>query len=410
LKIVILTQYFYPEIGAAPIRFYEIAQDLRRRGYEVTVVTTFPSHRMKGIPKEYRNKFFIKEKMGRFEVLRVWSYPSQEKKFFKRLLTYFSFVLTSLFGLIQAGEYDLIIVHSPPLFTGISALMINFIKKTPFVFSVSDLWPQVVVDLGKVKNKLVIKASEWLEQLIYKKAWKIIAVSEGIHRAIVDKGIPEEKVTYLPNGVNVEVFSPRKKKKELVEKYNLENRRTFLYAGNFGYAFDVQSILKAAQILEKKGENISFLLVGNGPEKSELMRKAREMNLNNVHFIEPQPVDVISDYYALSTATLVPMKKSKFPERHKPARLYASMSCKKPIIYCGNGEPVKMINEAKCGIVVEPENPWSLVEAILKLSRNPKLAEKLGENGREYVLKHYTWNYLISRWLNEVGLPQRLEG
>jgi glycosyltransferase involved in cell wall biosynthesis len=407
MRWVILTQYFYPEVGAAPIRFYEIARELTSRGYQVTVVTTFPSHRMVAIPKKYRRRLWMREEMEGFKVLRVWAFPHFSGRIWKRFITYFSFVFTSIFGIMRAGSCDYILVHSPPLFIGISAYISSLLKRAPFIFSVSDLWPQVAVELGVVRNKWLIRLAERLELFIYRKAWKVVAVSDGIYQALLSKGLPKEKVSILSNGANIEMFALRKKRKDLIERYNLQSKKVFLYAGNFGFAFDPLTILKAAEILLPRNE-IFFLLVGDGPEKAGLQELARRKSLSNVLFVTSKPFTEIPDYYALSLATIVPLKKSNFPKTHRPARIYASMACQKPIIYCGDGEPVGLIKKANCGVVVEPENPKALAEKIIEMVENPSLVKKLGQNGREFVVKNYAWDSLISQWLNEVGLPQKV--
>lgn len=407
MRILILTQYFYPEVGAAPIRFYEIARELTNRGYQVIVVTTFPSHRMNTVPQKYRRRLWMREEMDGFKVLRVWAFPHFSGAVWKRLFTYFSFVFTSIFAVLRAGPCDYILVHSPPLFIGISAYISSLLKRTPFIFSVSDLWPQAAVELGVVRNKWLVRLAEKLELFIYRKAWKVVAVSDGIYRALLGKCLSKEKVSVLFNGANVTMFAPKGKRSDLIKKYNLQGKKVFLYAGNFGIALDPLTILKAAEILLNRNE-IVFLLVGDGPEKASLQELAKGKGLTNVHFIASKPFTEIPDYYALSLATIIPLKKSDFSKTHRPARIYASMACQRPIIYCGDGEPVGLIEKARCGVVVEPENPKVLAEKILEMVGKPSLVKKLGQNGREFVVKNYSWSSLISHWLNEVGLPQKV--
>jgi glycosyltransferase involved in cell wall biosynthesis len=404
LRIVILTQYFYPEVGAAPIRYYEIARELKEKGYEVLILTTFPSHRMETIPEKYKGKFLMREKIKDLDVFRVWSFPSSGN-LKKRLLAYFSFVFSALFGLLFIEKYDLILVHSPPLFTGISACIASFIRRTPFIFNVSDLWPETAVELGLVKNKFLIKASERLESFIYRRAWKVIAVTEGIKEALIEKGLPREKVTFLPNGADLDIFTPKKRREELVDALGLNGKKVFVYTGNFGYAQGAECILQAALYLQNE-ENIHFLLVGDGPDKPKLLRFASEKNLKNVQFIEAQPFDVISDYYALSVASIVPLRKRELFKGARPSKVFTSLACQKPVIYCGEGETARLIEEVGCGIVVEPENSEKLKEAVLELSKNLKLAEEMGRRGRNFVEKNYTWKFLISQWLDEVNLSQ----
>lgn len=408
MRIVILTQYYYPEAGAAPIRYYEIARELRERGYDVLVLTAFPSHRLEKIPEKYRGKLFMKEEINGVEVLRVWSFPSS-RSLKKRLLAYFSFVFSSFLALILMDRFDLILVHSPPLFTGISAIMASFLRRTPFIFNVSDLWPDSAVELDLVKNRFLIEASKKLESFIYKKAWKVVAVTEGIKRSLLEeKGLSLKKVSFLPNGASARVFISEEKRKELIERLGVKEKKVFIYAGNFGFALDIGVILKAAHLLQKERE-IYFLLIGDGPQKPKIVDLARKMELKNVKFLSTQPFTEISNYYALSVASIIPLKKKEFFKGTRPFKFFTSLSCGIPVIYCGEGEIGEMIKEIGCGIIVEPENHEKLAEAVLKLSRNLKLAKEMGGKGRRFIEERYNWKILVSSWLKEIGLPQEIK-
>jgi glycosyltransferase involved in cell wall biosynthesis len=264
MKILLLTQYFPPEKGAAQVRLWELAKGLKNEGHEVTVVTAFPNHPAGIIPPEYRGKRFAREEIEGIKVLRTWIYPVKRGRFWLRLLNYFSFVFSSLYGILRCGRQDLIVVESPPLFIGFSAIFASLIKKAPYIFNVSDLWPESAVQLGLVSNKYLIRMSEWLEGYFYRKAFKLSAQTRGIVDGLKKKGVAAEDILFLPNGVDTDLFRPREKDKELEAQLQVQGKKIILYAGTMGYAHGIETALQAADILRKE-ENIPFFLSETAP-------------------------------------------------------------------------------------------------------------------------------------------------
>jgi glycosyltransferase involved in cell wall biosynthesis len=170
MNFLILTQYFPPEVGAAQTRLFEIAKELKKRGHSVTVVTAMPNYPKGEIFPEYRGKFFLKETISGIEVVRTWIYPAMDKSIIKRLMNYFSFTFTSFLGLMRTSKPDYIFVESPPLFLGIAGYIVSRIRGVPFIFNISDLWPDSVKELGIMNNKLLLSFAEKLELFLYKKA------------------------------------------------------------------------------------------------------------------------------------------------------------------------------------------------------------------------------------------------
>jgi colanic acid biosynthesis glycosyl transferase WcaI len=402
MRILLLTQYFPPEKGAAQVRLWELAQGLQREGHQVTVVTAFPNHPTGVIPPPYRGKFFQKEEMEGLQVLRTWIYPVRRGRFWLRLLNYFSFVFSSLYGILRSGKQDLIVVESPPLFIGFSALIASLVKRAPYIFNVSDLWPESAVELGLVTNKFLIKMSEGLESFFYRKAKKLSAQTEGIVRGLLRKNVKAEDILFLPNGVDTELFKPRERDLELEEALGLKDKFVILYAGTMGYAHGIETALSAADILREEKE-IIFLFVGDGSERPKLEQLARDKQLPNVRFIDFQPLEVIPRYYSLSSINLSTLRRYKLSEGVRPSKVFPALASGRPLIYVGEGEGAEIVRESGGGVVLEPENPELLAGTILELKAQPEYCRELGLKGREYVVKHFSWPSIIRKWLEQLA-------
>jgi len=401
MRFLILTQYFPPETGAAQVRLKELAKGLQRQGHEVVVVTAFPNHPSGVIPPEYRGHWSMKDEVEGLPVYRTWVYPVQRGRFWKRLLNYFSFTFSSLWGILKAGPCDVLFVESPPLFLGMTAVLGSWIKRARLVFNVSDLWPESAVALGLVTNKTMIRMTEALETWLYNRSWKLSAVTIGIRDTWIKRGIPAKKIAFLPNGVNLELFRPLPPDQEFKDKLGLQDKFVLAYTGTMGYAQGLESVLEAAN-LSRSEPQYHFLFLGDGTEKPKLEEMAKKMKLPNVQFLGFQPVTDMPRYMSLARGSIIPLKKLKLFEGARPSKMFPAMGCAVPVIYSGEGEAVELIKEAGAGLTVEPENPQEMAQAIRSLYELSDQGKSMGENGRRYVEKHYSWDSIVSQWLEEL--------
>lgn len=404
MRILMLTQYFPPETGAAQVRLFEVAKAIRNQGHDIEVVTAFPNYPNGIIPPEYRGKFYMKDSIEDIPVHRTWIYPVQRGRFWKRLLNYFSFVFSAFFGVLKAGKADYIFVESPPLFIGFTMMFAKWVKGAKLILNVSDLWPESAVSLGLVTNKTLISWAERLERRMYKTAWRISTQTEGIIQSLKDRGIPSEKIVFLPNGVDPDLFTPIKPDEKLQEKLELKEKFVILYAGTMGYAHGLEVALQAAQHLQKEHPEIAFLFVGDGSEKPRLMEMAQEMNLGNVRWVDFQPITEMQRYYSLAAISLSTLRRYKLSEGVRPSKVFPGLASTKPLIYVGEGEGAKIVEESRGGVVIPPEEPLLLAQTILELQQDSALRQTLGEQGRDFVIKHYSWKSIVGRWLKNLGL------
>ncbi len=402
MRFLILTQYFPPEVGAPQIRLMAMARELQRLGHGVEVVTAMPNYPRGEIFPGYRGKRFIRESVDGVPVIRTWIYPATGTSVLKRLLNYWSFALTSLAGCMRADHADYIFVESPPLFLGLSAYLCSRLRRTPFVLNVSDLWPASARELGIVRIPALLWLAERLERFLYRTAQRVCAVTEGICAAIDATRSAKAKAIFLPNGVDTNMF-------RRVSNAQVPWCRTgeipFLYAGTHGYAQGLDVILEAARLLRERPE-IVFLLVGDGPEKSRLEQRVREERMQNVRFARPQPPSAMPELFSASRASIVPLRRTHLFRSARPSKIFPSLACETPVIYCGEGEAAELLTTEHCGLGVPPECPPALADAVMRLADDPALAGELGSRGRAFVSRTYTWERIVGGWLDQlVGSP-----
>ncbi len=383
--VLFITPYYPPEKGAAQVRISETAQYLVKRGYQVTVLTTIPNYPSGIVPSEYRGRVIQQEVRDGIRVVRVWSYVSPNKGFLRRILAQLSFgCLAPFLGWKDVGRPDVIIVESPPLFNAIAGRMLARFKRCPFIFTVSDLWPESAIQLGMLRNRTLIRLAEWLEWSTYRRAGAVWAVTEGIRDVLIQRGLSSEHIFLITNGVNTVRFHPLPKAQARVE-LGWDNRFTVLYAGTHGLAHGLTTLLDAAeQMLER--DDIRFVLVGDGATKGDLLAEAHMRNLGNITFLDPQPHNQMPLLLAAADACLVPLRKLPLFEGALPSKIYEIMACARPILLGIDGE-ARYLSEkkAEAAIYFEPENATALVSAILYLREHPEEAELLGQRGRAFV-------------------------
>lgn len=402
MKFVVLTQYFYPEVGATQTRLDAVCRELTRAGHKVEVVTAMPHHPAGRIAPAYRGRFYCRETRNSVAIHRVWLYAGNGAGW-KRILNYLSFTLTSLFGLVRAGRPDYLFVDSPPLTIALSAWAASSWWNRPLIFNVADLWPDSARDLGVLNEGMVFRAAGFLERWIYRRSARITAVTEGIRTALLQKkNVPEEKVMFLPNGVDTRLIAPVPPDEELRRQLGLARKRVVLYAGNHGYAGALDQILDAAKVLEHH-ERIHFLLIGDGPQKADLKNRAREMGLANITFLDPVPLHELPKIIALAECAVVTLRRAKVMRGARPAKALVMMAAAKPVVLAAEGEAADLVTQAAAGFVVPPENPAALARAIRTMLSDPVAAHSMGANGRSFIQSHLEWSVLVRNWLSQLA-------
>ena len=401
MRILFLTQYCPPEVGAPQNRIFEFAKKLKEFGHEVTILTALPNYPRGEIFDEYKGKKVVLEEIEGIKIIRTSIYATKSKSFTKRLRNYLSFTFSSVFqGYIHIDKQDVVITESPPLFLGFSGYVISKLKKAKFVFNISDLWPESAIKLGVLHNKLFIKMSVWLEEFCYRRAVAVTCQTQGIVDDIVSRGFDKNKVHLLTNGVDTKLFKSENRDENFRYEIGLENKFALCYAGIHGLAQGLQVIINVAEIV-KEERNIQFVFVGDGPEKQDLVNMAKEKGLKNVTFLPLQPKVNMPKIVASMDAAIIPLKKLELFKGALPSKMFETLASEIPIILPVQGEAAKLINSANAGIVVEPENSKEIAEAVLKLYNDIELRNEFGKNGRNYVMKNYA-RETITRKLEKI--------
>lgn len=398
MRIILLTQYFPPEVGAPQNRLFAMAKGLREKGAEVTVLTAMPNYPDMRIHPGYRGRWSVREEMVGLRVHRVWLFVSKGRGLVARLLNYFSFVFTALvYGLFKLRKADVLLVESPPLFLGITAMWLARAKGAKLVFNVSDLWPESAVQLGLVTNKLAIRLSERLEMLCYRRAALITGQTMGIVDNIRSRR-PEKTVLWIPNGVDIDLI-------EGVDGAHLARQRhgipldafVLAYTGIIGHAQGLEVLLRAAARLKDRRE-VLFLLVGAGPERPGLTALAAELGLANVRFIDPMPRREVLSLVAACDAVVVPLRRNKLFEAAIPSKIFEALALGRPLLLGVEGEAMRLfIEEGNAGLAFTPEDDASLVQAVRRYMDDAALRATHGANGARYVRDRFDRRRITDR-------------
>lgn len=396
MRILILTQYYPPETGAPQNRLSSLAGYLASFGNDVEVLTAMPSYPKSEIFDGYKGRKYYKETIANIPVHRSSIYVSKKGGITRRLTNYFSFCFSSYYSAAKRLQRaDIIICESPPLFLGITAVMLKRKWKCKLVFNVSDLWPESAEKMGIIKNKFVINRSYKLANWIYKNADLISGQTKGIVAAIKEMQ-PNKKLFWFPNGVDLHKLNNHNG----VAKSN--NNFSLLYAGIIGHAQGLEVILHAANKLKDKTD-IHFHIIGDGPVKNSLLELQKELQLNNITFISNQPSEKVMEWLHQCDAYIVPLRKLDLFKGAIPSKLFEPLGIGKPILLGVEGEAKELfIDEAKGGLFFEPENADELSSSIMQLYNNRTTAEELGASGQAYVNNYFRRDKIAEAFWKEL--------
>ncbi len=399
MKILIVSQYFPPEIGAGSTRVYETAKLLRKFGNEVSVLTAFPNYMLDEPVEKYKDKFSYFEEIDGIKIYRSYIYLSFKKQsLFIRFCGFLSFMISSIIKGIKLKNFDVIIATSPPFSIGISGLMISRIKGSKLVFEVRDLYPDSAVELGIVNNSFLIKILKKAEKIIYSRSNLIVALTKGIYNHFKILGF-EPKSILITNGVDKSFFN-NYEDYGVTSNFDIKNKFILLNIGILGRIHSLETILDSFYLIKEK--DIFLFFIGDGVEEENLKLKAKNLKLKNMLFIKSQKRENIRGLISKSDVCLATTKKIGLTRGTLPVKIFEYMACEKPVIAAVHGEVADLIKKAKAGIVVEPENSELMADAILTLYNNPDLRKEMGRNGRDFVMKNYSREKIVELFEKEL--------
>ena len=395
MKILFLTQYFPPEVGAPQNRLYELAVRLQKAGVSIDVFTAMPNYPSMEIHAGYKGKIYMKEEMAGMSVHRSYIYVSKKKAVPYRLLNYFSFVFSSiLYGLLKLGKFDFIFCESPPLFLGISSLILCKAKGAKLIFNVSDLWPESAEKLGIINNRTLLNTATKLEEYLYRNSVLVTGQTQGIVKDISHR-FPSKNCYWLPNGVDLSYYNPENYDRRWRQKNDIaEDDIVLAYAGIHGHAQGLEVIIKAANLLQEH-KKLKFVFLGSGPEKEKLIELNKRLGNKNVSFHDLITKEEMPFFVSGIDLSIIPLKDIPLFEGAIPSKIFENLSMKKPILLGLKGEAKELfIDEGKAGRAFIPENEVSLKDEIINMVADPSSLKQYGENGRKYVEVKFNRNLI----------------
>ena len=392
MKILYVSQYFPPEMGAPAARVSELSQYWVHARHEVTVLTGFPNHPDGIIKPEYRSRsrrIIFREIIDGISVVRTWLLPFPNRKSYERILNYSSFCVSAGITGSFLHQPDVVIATSPQLLVGLSGWWIAKLKRVPFVLEVRDLWPESLVAVGMGDpNSLLSRVLGRIAAFLYRQANHIVVVTPAFREHLIKNWrVPEEKISIVQNGVETKLFSPGDGS-TLRSDLNAEGKFVASYIGTLGLAHGLQTLVEAAETLQRTEPNILFLLLGEGADRERIHALAKSRRLENIRFVPQQLREKIPAYIAASDVCLVLLKKSEVFETVIPTKMLEFMSCGRPVILGVKGQAREILEQSGGGLYVEPENSAALCEAIRELQRQDGLQDSMGRKGRQYVVQN----------------------
>lgn len=412
MKILYVSQYFPPEMGAPAARAAELARHWANAGHAVSILTGFPNHPTGVVPAEWRSRLrrltfhemMAHENAGSVDVYRTWLWPLPNRKAHERMRNYASFCLSSALRGMTLPRPNVIIATSPQLLVGLAGWWLSFARQIPFVFEVRDLWPESLAAVGVGdENSLLHRSLSAIANFLYRHADHIVVVTPAFKDFLIqNRHVPAEKISVVENGVETDQFSPRTAAatRALRHELGVEDKFVVCYVGTMGMAHGLETLLDAAAQLQTQNPAVLFLLIGEGAEKERIKALAQSRGLANIRFLDQQPREKIPAFISASDACLVLLKNTEVFKTVIPTKMLEFMSCARPVILGVDGQARKIVEEADAGIVIEPENSVALAEAIERLAADRGLCQKLGSQGREYIVCHFSRSQTAAAYIH----------
>jgi len=395
MRILVISQFFHPEMGAPAARFFDFAKYWIKTGHNVEVITAFPNFPDGVIPGKYRKKLFMVENLHGIRVYRGYIWADSRLRFVDKVLGYIIFAISATFIVLFADlKYDLVISTSPPPSVGIPGILASVIRRTPFIFDVRDIWPEGPTQSGRIRNHFLVRLCEWMEMAIYRRAKIITVVTNGKRVRLAERGVPEEKIQVITNGVDTSLFDQESDQSlpEDLERLFHEYPFCLTYAGVLNPPQGLDIILDCAVRLRDRRPDIynrmAFVLIGDGSRRKHLEKRAQKEKLDCVHFMGIRPRPVVFAVLRKSFANIVTLRR-RGDSHTVPSKIYEALASGRPVLVSAAGEPVDIVLRANGGSASPPEDPDALCTNVIHYIENPGLAEQHGKSARAYCELHF---------------------
>lgn len=398
MRVLILSQYYKPEPVPKP---EELAQELSKRGHAVAVLTGFPSYPTGKLYPGFRLALLKRETIDNIPVVRTFEFPYHGKQALWRFLNYFSFMASAPLGGWFAPPCDVIYVWHPPLTIGVAAWIIARLRRVPFVYDVQDIWPEAAVLSGMLKDGMLVRILSALEKFVYRRADHLLVVTDGARENLIAKGVPPAKVTTMAHWVDESLFTQvdEHSRLNLRREFGWDNRFVVLFAGNIGMVQGLDTVVLAAQQLQKE-KDILIAFVGDGADKERLQNVVASLNLNDsVRFIERQSREKAAIFMGAADVLVVNLRRSELSRYVIPTKTLAYLAAGQPILMAMEGAAADLVQTAGAGIVIPPEDPALMAQSICCFYAMPATERAaMGKKGRDYLLSNFSKERIIPKY------------
>jgi colanic acid biosynthesis glycosyl transferase WcaI len=406
VHVAYLVQQFPPEVGAGPARVSELAVRWIAAGANVTVVTGMPNRPEGRIHPGYRRRLFMEEDWNGVRVLRSWLYASPDHGFTRTIANHVTFMATAMVHAVaRLRAADVLIASSPPFFPHVAGLAAAVARHVPLVLEIRDLWPDYLVDMGVLQaGAPASRALFALEAFLIRRARHTVVVTESFRRRVLGKGAPEDQVSVIPNGVDLERYFAAAEPPPIPGMEREVGRRTVGYLGNMGAGQELAAVVRAAALLEARDPSVRFVLAGDGPQRRRVEALTAELGVRNVVLHGPIPKDRTRAFYNACDVCLVPLADVPVFQETVPSKLFEVMACERPVLASVRGEAARIVEESGAGIVAAPGDPASIADGVARLlAADPGSLRDMGRRGRAYVADYYGRDRLAELYLEILG-------
>jgi len=402
MRLLVLNQYFHPDVAATGQLLTELCASLARR-HEVQVITGFPTYD----PMEARpRRLFAREEVAGVHVLRVYTWGGSRKAFLSRAATYATFLMSALLAGLLVRRPDVVMTWTDPPLLPLVGWMLARARRRPLVVVVQDVYPEVAIRVGALRRPGLIRLADALLGLPLRRAARVVAISDGMKRRLMEKGVPEERIVVIPNWADGRAIVPDARTNPFARAHGLDRARVVLHAGNVGLVQDFQTLLGCAERLRAGGEadDVTFVILGDGVSKRRLQHEVAERGLTNVLFLPYQPKERLTHVLASADVAVILLKPG-LEGYVEPSKVYAIMASGRPFVAAigPESEIARIVREHRCGVVVPPGQPDALAHALRALLNDGSEREQLGRNGRTALLRFYERSLAVERYDRMLG-------
>ncbi len=387
MHILLIHRAFAQSNQPGGTRHIELGRSLAAKGHRMTVITAAVSylHSTSGTARE---RLPEREQLERgIEVVRCASGTSG-RHFLGRLNEMFGFMIRGFWRGLAVPGVDLVWATSPTIFQALAATLVAKFRRKPLLLEIRDIWPDALVDIGALKNPAAIALADSLARWMYRQATRVVINSPGFRAHLVGKGVPDQKLFLVPNGVDTTMFNPLDPGAEVRSTLGWDDQFIALYSGAHGMANDLEALLEVAALLADLPK-VRMVLLGDGPEKANLMAKAERMGLRNVQFLDPVPKSAMPALLAATDCCIAHLKPSAMQAMVYPNKVFDYMAAARPTVLGIGGVIRDVLERAGGGLATEPGDAAGMANAIRHLTQAPDEGRQMGANARAYVETHF---------------------